>query len=104
MVRLAQSGEVVGRIVRPVVIQVSNRQTGRDLQTAHRATLERVVLIQDPARIGLLPEVRCYRVIGRVCQIYNSLRRARTQIERLSLGLGNAYQGWTQAAFAYGIA
>ena len=54
MMRLAKSGEIVRRVIRRVVIQVSNGQAGRDLQTAYCAAFEWIVFIQEAARYGLI--------------------------------------------------
>ena len=58
MMRLAQAGEVIGVVVAGVMIKVGYRQTRGQLESADRAALERVVLIEHAAGFCLATDDR----------------------------------------------
>jgi hypothetical protein len=55
---LTEAGKIVRSIVAGVVIEMGDRQAGGKLQAAHCATLKRIVLVENPASLGLVAD-RC---------------------------------------------
>jgi hypothetical protein len=55
---MTEAGEIVGGVVAGIVIEMGYRQAGGKLQAAYCATLERIVLVENSARLGLVADRR----------------------------------------------
>ncbi len=77
VMRLTQPRKIVRRVVRGIVVEVGDGQTGFDLQSTYGAAFERAMLVQHATRCSLISGFWC----GGFCHV-SFLQKSSTRTTR----------------------